>query len=318
MKILAGIFTLAMSFTALASTLDTKTFYYDGSVNSVELILNAEKTHTETRYENRRTTCFRQEVGGYRTVCTGGYPGSYPNPYPGPYYPTPYPHRNPGHCWSEPVYRTVPYSCVQTVGIPYEVKDYDVTARVIIDVTNLSSDITPGETFKVSLYGDVLSYDVVGSKKFFVVKKKQDVRTTANGSVRMLDGLLAAELIEAAPVLDAIKMTNIAINDGVLNFNIGPVSSTENLGVDLKVVKVKTFGSNTVLLNRELREGEITFAPTADGSIASVDVNRLGVELTGGKYNLTAKAFAKFNGSLMNSSQFSELSASRTLIYKIR
>lgn len=317
MKILAGLFTLAMSVTALASTIDTKTFYYDGSVNSVEFILNAEKTHTETRYENRQTTCFRQEVAGYRTICTG-HPGSYPQPYPGPYYPNPYPHRYPGHCWSEPVYRTVPYSCVQTVGIPYEVKDYDVNARVIIDVTNLSSDIAPGETIKVSLFGDVLSYDVVGSKKFFVVKKKQDVRTTASGSVRMLDGLLAVELVEAAPVLNAIKMTNISVKDGVLNFNIGPVATTENLGFDLKIVKNKTFGSDSVLLNRALRDGEITLSPTAEGTVATVDLDKLGVELSDGKYSLTAKAFAKFNGNLMNSSQFPELSASRTLIYKIR
>lgn len=83
-------------------------------------------------------------------------------------------------------------------------------------------------------------------------------------------------------------------------------------------MKNKTFGSDSVLLNRSLRDGEITLSPTAEGTVATVDLNRLGVELSSGKYGLTAKAFAKFNGNLMNSSQFPELSASRTLIYKIR
>lgn len=319
MKMVLGLFSLALSFSALSSTIDTKTFAYDGSVNSVELLLKTEKTHTEYRVEQRQSTCYRQEVYGHRTVCTGGgyygpgpgFPGPGRRPYPGPG-----PVRS---CWTEPMYRTVPYSCVQTVSIPYEVKDFDVDARVIVDVTKLSQEATPGETFKVTLNGDNLSFDVVGSKKFFVVKKQQAVRSSMNGSVKMIDGLLAAELVEAAPVLKAIKMTDISVENGVLNFNIGPVASMDNLGFSLKVVKVKTFGSDTTLLDRELLASEIEVKAASEGaSTAGVNVSKLGVELAGGKFSLTAKTFAKFGGNLMNSSQFEELSASRTLIYKVR
>lgn len=325
MKLVVGLFSLALSFSALASTTDTKTFVYDGSANSVELILNAEKTHTEYRVEQRQTTCYRQEIVGHRSVCTGGGyygpgfpgPGRYPHPGPGRYpYPGPGPIRS---CWSEPIYRSVPYSCVQTVNVPFEVKDYDVNARVIIDVTKVSPEATPGETFKVTLRGDTLTFDVVGSKKFFVVKKQQSVRASMNGSVKMIDGLLAAELVEAAPVLKAIKMTNISVKDGVLNFNIGPVASMDNLGFSLKIVKVKTLGSDTTLLDRELLASEVEVNASSEGaSTAGVNVSKLGVELENGKFSLTAKTFAKFGGNLMNSSQFDELSASRTLVYKIR
>lgn len=324
MKLVTGLFSLALSFSALASTVDTKTFVYDGSVNSVELLLKAEKTHTEYRMEQRDSICTRQEIVGHRTICTGGgygpgYPGpGYPYPGPGrrgPGYPYPGPMRQ---CWSEPVYRTVSYSCVRTVSVGYEVKDYDVDARVIVDVTKLSPEATTGETFKVTLKGDILTFDVNASRKFFVVKKKNDIRSTMNGSVKMIDAVLAAELVEAAPVLKAIKMTNISIENGILNFDMGPVASLANIGFSLKVVKNKTFGSDTVLLDRELVSSEVEVNATANGSEAGINVNNLGLQLNNGKYSLTAKAFAKFDGNLMNSSQYEELSASRTLIYKVR
>ena len=73
MKMLTGLFALALSLGTFASTVDTKTFVYDGSINSVELLLRAEKTHTEYRVEHRQSTCYRQELAGYRTVCSGGY-----------------------------------------------------------------------------------------------------------------------------------------------------------------------------------------------------------------------------------------------------
>lgn len=315
MKMLLGLFSLTLSFSSLASTIDSKSFIYDGSVNSVELLLRTEKTHTEYRIEHRPSTCYRQEMVGYRTVCTGG-PG--PRPYPGPG-PRPYPGPGPArHCWTEPVYRTVAYSCMQTVNIPHEVKDYDVDARVIIDVTKISPEATPGESFRATLKGDTLTFDVNGSRKFFIVRKKQDIRSSMRGSVKMIDALLAAELVEAAPVIKAIKMSDIAIDNGILNFNIGPVASVANIGFELKVVKMKTFGSDTVLLDRELLTSEVEVNTSENGSMAGVDFNKLGLEMANGKFSITAKTFAKFSGNLMNSSQYQELSASRTLIYKVR
>ncbi|HXH74424.1 MAG TPA: hypothetical protein VNJ08_05640 [Bacteriovoracaceae bacterium] len=109
---------------------------------------------------------------GYRTVCTGGGPG------PGPRGPGRLP---PSSCYRQPVYGQVAYSCIQTVTIPYEVKDYDVDARVIVDVTKLAPDVRSVETLKVTLLGDELTLHVNGSKKFFVMLIKQDIRGTMNG-----------------------------------------------------------------------------------------------------------------------------------------
>lgn len=324
MKMLAGIFTFALSFSALALSVETKTFVYDGSQNSTELTFKGEQTHTEYRVEDIRTTCYRSEIVGYTTICTGG---GYGPGYPGPGYPYPGPHRPypggyyPGpvggyrSCYQQPIYRSVPYSCTQTVRTPYQVKDYDVDARVIVDVTNLSSEVTPGEKINVTLMGDSLSFEAVGSKKFFVVQKHKDIRSVMNGSVKVIDAVLAVELVEAAPILKSIKVSNIQMKDRVLNMDIGEVSSRENLDFDLKIVKNKALSSDEKIFDRGLLANEVNVA----GSKASVDINALNVVLPKGKLDITGTVKVKTDGKMLNASQFKgQLEASRTLILRIR
>ncbi|MFP5387163.1 MAG: hypothetical protein ACLGHN_13880 [Bacteriovoracia bacterium] len=300
MKTLIGLLTLALSFTTIASTVDVQTFVYDGSSSTGEVNLKSEVTHTEYRYESRLGTCFRQVIVGYRSHCRPGGNG--------------YPPR----CWSEPVYRAESYSCVKNEKVPYEVKDYDVDARILFDVKNLSTEATPGETFKVTLKGDALSIDAIGSKKFFIIKKKLDIRSKFNGSVKFYDGVLTAEILPAAPVLKSLEMNEIAVENGVLSFDIGSIAEGSKLGFDLKVEKVKTFGSDSVLLNRELLPSEVEMTSTDSGAKVHVDMNALGLQLKDGKFKVTAKVFPKFDGHLMNSSQYESLSASKTLIFKNR
>jgi hypothetical protein len=318
MKMFVGLLSLVLSFTSLASSGESKTFTFDGTQNSIELLLRGEKTHTEYRIENHTTTCYRTEIVGYRTVCTGGYGGGYPGggyPYPGP---RPYP--GPGRtCYQEAIYRQVPYTCTQTVRIPYEVKDFDVDSRVLIDVTKLSSEATPGEKFVVTLQGDDLSVQTVGSKKFFLMLKKQSLRTSMNGSVKFIDAMYAVEMIEAAPILKALKMTNISLENSILTFGIGPVENRSNIAFSLNITQKKALASDIVLFDRELANSEVVLNANNAGSAADVNVEKLGVTLEDGKFSLTAKAFFKAEGTLMNKSQFDDLlEASRTLIYKIR
>ncbi len=318
MKSVMGFALMALSFSTLASTVDTGTFVYDGSQNSIEFTLNTEKTHTEYRTENRRSTCYKREIAGYRTFCTNsglGYGNGYGygrglgyRPYPGRY----------GNCWSEPVYQDVPYSCMQDVKIPFEVKDFDVTAKVIVDVTKVASELAASETIKVTLTGDALTFNAVGSKKFFIVNKKQSIRSSVNGSVKVIDGLLAVELIEAAPVLSSLKMTDISVANPILNFTVAPITNASNLAFSVEVVKVKTFGADTNLLTKDFLPAEVSINAISEGSEVGIDLSKQGIELASGKFSLTAKIFAKFDGSLMNRSQFGELVDSKTLIYKVR
>lgn len=302
MKFIVGLLSLALSFVSIASSGETKTFNYDGSQNSVELLLKGEKTHTEYRYENRQTICYRT-VTVYRTVCST---------HNGPRGPI-------RQCYQQPYYHQQAYSCMQTIQIPYEVKDYDVDARIIVDVTNLTGVATTGEKFAVTLNGDTVSISTVGSRAFFLMLKKQDLRGNMNGSVKYIDGVYAVEMIEAAPVLKALTMTNISLSNSVLNFDLGPVASRANIAFSLDVTKKRTLASDINLFNRELSSSEIVLNATSTGSAAEVNVENLGVKLDDGKYALTAKAFFKAPGTLLNKSQFGDaLEASRTLIYKIR
>ena len=318
MKMFVGLLSLVLSFASVASSGETKTFTFDGTQNSVELLLKGEKTHTEYRYENHTTTCYRSEIVGYQTICTGGYGGGYPYPGPRPY-PSPRPYPGPGRtCYQQPIYRQVPYTCTETVKIPFEVKDFDVDTRVLIDVTNLSTEATPGEKFVVTLLGDDLSLQTVGSKKFFLMLKKQSQRATVTGGVKFIDALYAVEMIEAAPVLKALKMTNISIENSILTFGLGPVASRTNIAFSLNITQKKALASDIVLFDRELATSEVIINASNEGSAADVNVEKLGVNLDGGKYSLTAKAFFKAEGTLMNKSQFEDsLEASRTRIYKI-
>ncbi len=327
MKIVVGLLSLALSFASVASSTDTKTFTYDGSTNSTELLLKGEKTHTEYRTEVQTTTCFRTEIVGYTTVCNGGgyygggYGGGYPYPAPGPY---PRPGYGGGYggyrsCYQQPVYRQVAYSCQQTVQIPFEVKDFDVDARVLIDVTKLSQEMTAGEKFTVTLTGDNLSIQAAGSSKFFLMLKKQAVRSSMNGNVKFMDALYAIDMIEAAPVLKSLKMSEVSLNNSVLSFGLGPINNRTNIAFSLNVEKRKFLAKNVTLFNRELSSNEVVINDNNSGAAAEVNIEKLGLNLEHGKYAFTAKAYFKADGTLMNRSQFGEgLETSKKLKYKVK
>lgn len=291
MKMLISLLSVAMSLGALANSVETKTFFYDGSQNSVELLFQGEKTHTEYRYETRQTICYREQYMGNRTTCTGGG-------------------NSPRYCTSHPVYQTVPYPCSEQVTVPYQVHDYFVDARVIVDVTKLSEAVTPGETIKVTLNGDHLSFSAIGSKKFLIATKKSDIQTGFNGQVKMIDALLAVELVEAAPLISALKMDDLSVSGNLLKFS---TNKLKNIGLSLSVEKKKFFGDE-MIFSRELTEEEVA----VNGSEAEVNFLRLGFELLKGKYEIIATSFVRFDGPILNSSQFSGLSASKKLVYKVR
>ena len=217
MKILTAVFLFLLALSSFAST-ETKTFFYDGSQDSVQMSLQAEETHTEYRYEQRQTICYRQVVH-YETIC----------------------HTNPQgqtNCRTVPRYVTVAYSCIQTIQIPYEVKDFDVIANVNLQVNELPG-ITPGETFKVKLDEDSLSLTAVGSKKFFLIQKTNNVNTRVSGSVKIIDAQYTVDLVEAAPVVKALEVSDVSLRNTLLSFKTGAIEVRDLIGFHLNVKKAK-------------------------------------------------------------------------------
>ena len=290
MKMLSALFVMLFAVSAMASS-ETKTFFYDGSEDAAQMSLQAEQTHTEYRYEQRWTTCYRQETH-YETRCYG----------------------NPPRCHHVPVTRTIPYSCMQTVSIPYQVKDYDVDANISLSFEKPESELSLAETIKVTLWGDKVYLDSVGTKNFFVLAKETERQTQVNGTMKFIDASYAFSFVEAAPVLKSIEMNNISMKNNVLTFNIGEVEVPEHIGFSLLVKDDPILGSSRELFNRQLKASEVT----VNGKVASVNIKNLGVQLTSGRYTLTAKIFVKLPGQLVNKDAFKATEASRTLIYKIR
>lgn len=311
MKMFIGVLALCFSLTGVASTGETKTFIYDGSQDSAELLLRGEKTHTEYKVEDVPSTCYRQEIVGYQTICSGGgyYGGGFPRRYPGPYYPGPY-HRT---CWQNPIYRQVAYSCIRTIRTPFEVKDFDVDTKVTLNVTKINAEASV-EKFNVTLLGDQLTLMMNGSKKYIGVLKGENVQAQMAGSVKIINASYDIELVNAEDVAAATKLTSISMNRGLLSLKAGRLADRGDLALSLKIVKKKALADDVIVIDRELAKGEYeVLAEDAIASNISVDTKALGINLNG-KYSITAKIY--FKGKVLNRTELPELEASRTLIYK--
>lgn len=298
MKLFTAVLLLILSIGAFASR-DVQVFSYDGSQEGATLGLRAEKTHIEYRYEQRREICYRREVY-YQTVCHQTPQGRICNTY--------------------PHYRDIPYSCIRTVQVPYEVHDYFTEANVNISVVNKSGVAASAEQIVATLDGDRLTLSAKGSKKFIIVQKSQALSSQMSGGVKYIDANYEVELVEALPVVRALKVTDIRLLNSTLKVKTGPASSPL-VGFSLTVKKAPVVGSDTVLFDRELASAEVSTSNEANSAQRSIDLGVLGVELKGGRHTLTAKTFFKAAGPVLNREQFSEVEnfeASRTLIYKAR
>lgn len=294
MKMLMSVLMMVFAMSAFAT--DSQVFVYDGSQDSIELTLNSEKTHTEYRYEQRPAICYRTVVH-YRTVCQNTPQGR--------------------HCQTIPYYQQIPYHCMQTVRIPYEVKDYDVQASVSLSVAALP-EFSSRETLRATLRGENLVVTAEGSKKYIILETAKNVRSQMTGSVKYIQAAYGIELVEAAPVVNALSISNISLQKNILNVKMGPVARPDLIGYSLQVLKNPVVGSSTELFDRELSSNEMTLTSEGAGTLGTVSLESLGVKMGSGRHTLTARAFFKKAGKVLNASQFESLEAGRTLIYKNR
>lgn len=298
-KLMLASFGLALSFASFATS--TTTFFYNGSTATFDDVLNGEETHTEYRTEAQQSTCYRNEIAGYRTVCTGGgyYGGGYYGPR-GPrggYY-------GPGvgygrSCFNEPMYRTVAYSCTQNVQIPYTVKDFDVIANINVNVIN-NSDKAAAETISVSLEKNgLISLKATGSKNFLVVLKgkKEDVQTS--GSVKTVTGSYDVELVDAS-ALKALEAKDLNASFTGVTFKYAAADKNSLVATSLKIEKRRFLAKKKNLFDRELSKVEVS----ANGTNADVKFANLGLDLKKGRYVFTLTTEIKTEGKLLNASQF--------------
>jgi hypothetical protein len=297
-KLITASITLALSFASFATS--TSTFFYNGSNATFNDVLNGEESHTEYRYESRPSTCYRNEISGYTTVCYGaGYHGGYyvPRGRRGGYF-------NPGisyrrSCFNDPIYSTVPYSCDETIKIPYTVKDFDVVANIKLNVIN-NSEKSAAETITATLgKNGLISLKANGSKNFLVVLKNKKEEVQTNGSVKSIDASYDVELVDAA-ALKALEVKDLNASFTAVTFKYGAVDKNSLVATTLKIEKRRLLAKKKNLFDRELSKVEVA----ASGTNADVKLANLGLDLKKGRYVFTLKNEIKINGKLLNAAQF--------------
>lgn len=321
MKLFLGLMSAMLALGASASSGQNQHFSFDSSLSHVETILQGEKTHTEYRTRTYTTTCERTETT-WRTICTN--PPRYPAP---PRHPGPGPGPGPRprylvepstHCETVPVYRTVIYSCQKTESVPYEVHDYNVEARISINIVNASEFKDAKGVITAHLYGDSVYLKASNSRNYFVMIK--DVRMTSRiaGGVMYKDVDYEVELVKASPVLSALSFGNVKVVNNGLNFEVGKVADRDNLSFKLKIFQDKLIGNDPTLIDRELLDHEMEFTTVGNKTQVRVDFSRLNLNVRGGKFNITPSVEFKYKGKLLNDIDFPNLTASKTITFKAR
>jgi len=325
-KLFAAGFGLALSFASFANS--TTTFNYNGSTPTFDDVLNGEQSRTEYRTETRFTTCFRQEVAGSRQVCNGGAGGyyggaGYYGPYSGPYlggyhggYYGGYSRSIYASCYSEPIYRTVSYTCEETVKVPYTVKELDVVAKVTINVANESDEVA-NEAISVTLNNDgTVSLKATGSKNYLIFLTGKKDAATVSGSVKTINATYNVELIPAT----ALRATNVVVLDASFT------GVTFNHDVDvyglmtrtLKVEKRRFLAKKKVLFDNVLTAKNASTLVGFAGASVDAKFANLGIDFKKGRYVFTVTSKVDTKG-LLNASQFDgKLSQEVVLKKKLR
>lgn len=313
MKMLIGLISVVMSLTALASSGESRHFNINSSLDAVEGVLRGVQTHTE--YEDRtiRTVCYRTETT-YRTVCTNP-PHRHPprHPHPRPRYVA---ENKAVYCETIPYTRTIAYSCTKTERVSYQVKDYDVEARVSIKLPNINQFNNVQAVVSANLSGDSLYLKASGTSNYFIMLNKRNDKSFMSGGIKFMDVNYEVKLLEANPILSTLSLGSMNVENNTLSFEVG--DSLEKLSFRLKIAQKKVFRSNPVLIDRILGSHEVELVNVGNKTEARVDFSRLNLDVRGGKFEITAAVEFKDKDLVLNTGDFSNLSASRTLTYKAR
>lgn len=260
-------FILALIFVAgvpaLASTKDIKQFVFVGDKVEDSFVLNAQKTHTEYRTDVITTTCYREEFAGYHQVCRTDYRTEchqerrcrivhnvrecwYENVC------RQYPYT---HCYQEPYYYTVPYTCQKTVQVPFEVKDFDVQAKVRVNYGALPEGLKLSETFSLELVGDQLVLKTLKEKSNALIFVDKQVSEFLAGGLKTIEATYTLEFV----ALDAIakplttKPSGFAVsNNENFSFVTGAIKNPEFFTMHFVMKKAKFLASDDTVVNVEL------------------------------------------------------------------
>lgn len=332
-KILAIALMSSFATGSFASTSDYRTVIVENNDKQETFSLNTVTTRTEYRTEVVHSTCYRQEIAGYRRVCyprltlnrvIGPHPvpnpprdprdppperkpEPRPTPYPNPR-PEPRPEPRPPVCYDEPIYRQVAYSCLKTISVPYEVVDHE--SRANVEVKMSAAPATKPQSgncgINFTLQGDHFSA-ANSCREYLAVAL---IGRQENGTVKNLSYFI--NLFDAEKIFAPLAggLSDLHVEGNTLVVRTGDLRSNTNFALSLYVERKRFLKEDVVLINRALTPSEFSYQP-ADERTGLVRINLdkvLGGFEEGKKHVIKLKMDLSLpQGSIINGSPIPQL-----------
>ncbi len=223
-------------------------------------------------------------------------------------------------CSQEARYRSEPYTCYDTVSVPYEVKDADTLAHVKVEFDNVPDQAQADDQFTVKLNGRELALYSQGRNELIYFYDKS-VTQKGDGNLIEMDVVYHVRMLPTAQVNAPVSqgLTNLGATEGVVSFNLGQASLPQSLVLNLKIKEKKTFKDKT-LIERDLLPTEYTLVPAGNTTRVEIQTSRLSMAeaMTDGKFEITATARLNVVGSIANPGAVSTLAPSQSITVKIK
>lgn len=311
MKNLLLVLTMMFSSIAFADSTDTQFVLVDGSRSVEELVLNTEKTRTEYRTVRVPSTCYRVENrrrctrqpqrcrqvcdrnNRCRRVCSGG-----------------------GQQVCRNVQTRVPYRCMRSETRLYEVHDYYVDTRAIMNFD--LSDVSGGasEKFSVTMRGERDGLSVRGSKNYALLLDGKNRTETRRAGVKNVELTYDVRLVKAKRIVQTLGegIQNVSLRNGILKFTVGKGFNTSEFTQNIKVYRSRRVLTDVLLFDRDLVDSEMQVHVNGNRSEVTIDLASLGIQLPSKTRVIMNTSYNIGGAKLLNSNEI-KTSASANWIF---
>lgn len=199
--------------------------------------------------------------------------------------------RDPDECVtvSDPqVCKTVPnmveeaYACTKTIRVPYEVKDFDVQAKVRVLLAQLPNGVKISEKLNLALVQDQFTFnlgDTTGTpdnKTIWFADK--NLTENKAGNLKTIEALLKLTPLPVdallAPVKDKLK---VELNAEILRVEMPTPAYPELYKVTFDLLKSKTLFSKEAHVSKTVALADLVLQSANGRSVASVELKDLGL-----------------------------------------
>lgn len=163
-------------------------------------------------------------------------------------------------CTEVPNIVSEPYACQKTVQVPYQVKDHDAVANVLVRMAQLPSQIRVDGAMSVNLSGDQFSFKVGKSVSgkiedstdviWFVDKKDESSLSGTNKQMNINIRIAAVPIADLTLPL-ATNIQDIALLDETLSFSLPEVNFPELYRLNFQLRKKGGLFSKGVKVDKE-------------------------------------------------------------------